>query len=397
MKVVCVGCSCLCDDIDVEVEDGKIVRVRHACRIGSSIFLNHNVSRADPKVEGKSVDFDTALARAIDLIKDSKNLAIYGLDETTVEAQKVAIDLAKKTQAFIDNSSKLGELVKLVLDGTLKSTTLEDVKDYAYVIFYWGIDVHNSMPRHTSRYTYYPRGKKRQRGYEEDRFLVVVDVRRSHTAMLAKKNAMFIEVKDDLKLVEDFIDALDGKASSDHAMKIVNELKKSDFNVVFGGLGLKLGLKGRYDRFAEMVDKMDAFFIPADHNANSMGFFKLMFEETGSVDSYSFKHGKSSSEFSFANLLKNDAIDTAIIIGNDPLNDLPFEVARKLAKVNTIVIEAKRSFTSEMADVVIPSAISGVESGGTMLRHDGVEIRLKPVFEKENGDVEILKKIGEEL
>ncbi len=36
---VCSFCGTLCDDLDVVVEDGKIVEVRHACRIGAAKFL----------------------------------------------------------------------------------------------------------------------------------------------------------------------------------------------------------------------------------------------------------------------------------------------------------------------------------------------------------------------
>jgi len=375
MKVTCVGCSCLCDDVIVEIED-KII-VKHACRIGSSIFLNYNKARVTPMIEGNPVDFDKALSKAIDIIKDSKSLAIYGLDYTTIEAQKVAVGIVKKVNGYIKNSSELWDLAKLA--DVLKTTTLENVKDYAYGIIYWGIDVHNSMPRHMARYSYYPRGKKTQRGYE-DRYLVVIDVRRSHTAMLVKRNARFIEVNDDLKLVEEFINALDGRSSNNDVMEVVKNIKKSDFNVIFGGAGLKLGLKNGLDKFVEMVRKMDVYFIPIDPKPNAMGFYKIV----GSGDS-------------FIDLLKKDEIDTVVVVGVDALEILPFDIARKLAKINTIVISAKRTFTAEIAKVVIPSSIPGVECGGTMVRHDGVEMKLRPPFKSEYDDVKILKKIEEEL
>ncbi len=386
--VVCAGCSCLCDDVEVELDGERVVKVKHACRIGASIFLNYNVSRAEPMVNGKPTDIDDAIEKAIELLKGSRKVAIYGLDNTTLEAQGIAIDLAEKIGALIDNGSKFGRLVELILKNEIPTTTLENVKDYAYVIVYWGCDVHNSMPRHMSRYTYYPRGKKRQRGYEEDRFLVVVDVRRSHTAMLAKKNAVFIETNDDQKLVREFISALNGGVASRDVLRIVKEVKKSEFNVVFGGEGLVRGLKNLND-FVEFVKKF-GYFIPADYHTNSMGFFKIMFERTGRADSYCFGND---SVVSFEDALMNGDVDTVLIVADDPLNSMSFDVARKLVKVNTIVIDPKQSFTSKIADVVIPSAISGVECGGTMVRSDGVSVELKPMFKSEFDDVKILKRI----
>ena len=399
----CAGCSCLCDDIIVETENGKI-SVKNACRRGAGIFLNYNVSRAKPKVNGKETDFDKALEKAQELIQESKNLAIYGLDTTTLEAQKIAIELAEKKEAFIDDNSSfcLGDFVEMILKEELPTTTFDDVRDYAYVIVYWGADPYHSLSRHLSRFSYYPRGKKRQRGYEEDRFLVVIDVRKTHTAMLCKKNAKFFEIRDDIELINAFNQVLDGKAPSIFTRdipRVIKEMEKADFNVIFGGLGLKYGLKGNYDLFKEFVMKLNTktnvYFIPAGCHPNMRGFNELMFEKTGSINKYSFRDGKSSKDFAFYNLLKNDSIDTALIIGTDPLNSLPFEYAKNLAKINTIVIDPRMSFTSEIAKVVLPSAISGVEAGGMMVRSDGVRVELKPVFENEINDEFIMKKLLE--
>lgn len=220
--------------------------------------------------------------------------------------------------------------------------------------------------------------------------------------MLCKKNAKFLEIQDDIELINAFNQVLDGKAPpifTQDIPRIIKEMEKSDFNVIFGGLGLKYGLKGNYDLFKEFVKKLNkrtpVYFIPAGCHPNMRGFNELMFEKTGSVNKYSFREGKSSQDFAFYNLLKNDAVDTALIIGTDPLNSLPFEYSKKLTKINTIVVDPRISFTSEVAKVFLPSAISGVEAGGTMVRADGIKVELKPVFEREINDEFILKKLLE--
>ncbi len=401
---VCAGCSCLCDDIEVEVKDGEISKVYNACRRGAGIFLNINSSRAKPQIEGNMVEFDKAIEKAQEIIRNSENLAIYGLDTTTLEAQRLAIELAEKKEAFIDDNSTfcLGDFVEMILKKEIPSTTLEEVKNNAYVIFYWGTDPYHSLSRHLSRYTYYPRGGKRQRGYEEDRFLVVLDVRKTHTAKLAKKNARFLEVENDADVVKGFIDALEGrspKVFQKDIPRILKEMEKGGFNVIFGGLGLKYGLKGNYNIFIEMIKKMneksEVYFIPAGCHPNMRGFNELLFEKTGFVNKYSFRERKSAEEFAFHKLLENDMIDTALIIGSDPINSLPFEYAKKLAKINTIVVDPRETFTGKIAKVVIPSAIAGVESGGTMIGADGTKVELNPIFEREINDEYILKKLLE--
>ncbi|WP_456467856.1 formylmethanofuran dehydrogenase subunit B [Archaeoglobus sp.] len=399
MIMICPGCSCLCDDITIK--DGKIF---NACRRGEEIFGRYKENRARAMVDGKEVDVDAAIGKAVEILKEAKNPAIYGLDTTVVEAQKLAVELAEKLNAYIDDNSSfcLGELVEAVLKKEMPTATLDDVRDNAYVIIYWGSNPFHSLPRHMSRYSYYPRGAKRPRGYDEDRYLVVVDVRKSETAVLAKKNAKFIQVDDDAELVDSFFKAMDGKAAkyAQDVGIILNEMKKADFNVIFGGLGLKYGLKD-LKMFVELVKKLNevapVYFIPAGFHANMRGFNETLFEKTGYVNKYSFRDGSSDDSFAFTELLMNEKIDAALIVGTDPIYSLPHDVSAKLGKIKTIVVDPRMSFTARVADVVIPSAISGIEMSGTMVRSDGVRIKLEAIEEREVNDIHILKKIMEGL
>ncbi|MEM4540159.1 MAG: formylmethanofuran dehydrogenase subunit B [Archaeoglobaceae archaeon] len=398
MKMICTACSCLCDD--VELVDGKVL---HACERGYKHISRYKEQRSEPLVNGKEVDLDKAIESAIELLKSAKSPAIYGLDTSTVEAQRLAIEIAKKLNCYIDDNSSfcLGEFVEAILKKELPSATLDEVRDKAYVMIYWGTNPYHSLPRHMSRYTYYPRGAKRQRGYDEDRYLVVVDIRRTETAKLAKKNARFIQVQNDLELIESFNKALEGKAGKYEVASILREMKKADFNVVFGGLGLKYGLKNNFKAFIELIRKINEFaplyFIPAGFHANMRGFNETLFEAVGAVNKFSFSSANSSPEFAFTELLKSEKIDTALIVGTDPIASLPYEVSSKLAKVNKIVLDPRFSLTARVAEVVLPSAFSGIECGGEMVRSDGVRLKLSPIAKAEVDDVYVLKRILEGL
>ncbi|MCQ4153958.1 MAG: formylmethanofuran dehydrogenase subunit B, partial [Archaeoglobi archaeon] len=89
--MICTGCSCLCDD--VEIAEGKIL---NACERGYRHISKYMENRAKPAVEGKEVDLDRAIEAAVEMLKSAKNPAIYGLDTSTVEAQKTAVKIAKK-------------------------------------------------------------------------------------------------------------------------------------------------------------------------------------------------------------------------------------------------------------------------------------------------------------
>mgnify|MGYP000220989123 FL=1 len=129
----CAGCSCLCDDIEIDLDGENAKTVKTACRRGSNIFLEYKENRAEPAIEGRKVEFEEAIKKAQELIEKSKSLAIYGMDTIPIEAQKVAIELAEGKEAYIDNSSSycLGDFVEMVLKKELPTATFDDVKDYA--------------------------------------------------------------------------------------------------------------------------------------------------------------------------------------------------------------------------------------------------------------------------
>lgn len=407
IQTTCPGCSCLCDDVMVIERNGE-TKVLNACRRGASIFLNKDKGRAKPTINGNETDIDSAMEKAVEIIAGSKSLAIYGLDTITSESQNLAIELAEKTEAFIDDNSSycLGDFVEMCLNGTLPTTTLDSIRDNAYVIIYWGSNPFHSLPRHMSRYSYFPRGKNRQRGYEEDRFLVVIDVRTNNTSKLVKRNGLFLEIESDIELISEINDFLEEKVveHTDEIAKAIREIKKGD-TVIFGGLGLKYGLRQSkngdkdYREFVKLVKKLNGisnvYFMPAGFHPNMRGFNEALFKKTGHINKYSFREKTSQNNYEFSYLLNKNKIDTALIIGSDPVNSLPFEISKELNRINSIVIDPRQNFTSLISEVVIPSAISGVETGGTMVRSDGLKFELKNVIENRGyfGDEYILKQL----
>ena len=53
-NVTCAFCGCLCDDLVVEVDDGRIVRVRRACANGRGLFTHYDPApRQPPAAQGQ--------------------------------------------------------------------------------------------------------------------------------------------------------------------------------------------------------------------------------------------------------------------------------------------------------------------------------------------------------
>ena len=182
-------------------------------------------------------------------------------------------------------------------------------------------------------------------------------------------------------------------------------LKKTEFGVIFPGLGMIYSLQDKMDLFEELVARLNEIttfkVIPMVGHYNMRGFNQLLIDQTGFINSVSFRGGAAGAvahgpEQGLAAAAKSS--DAALIIGSDPLSTLPFGTARALARIPLIAIDPRRSLTTDAAQVVIPSAMSGLEAGGTALRMDGTRISFDPITKSEwLSDEQILTRIMEAI
>jgi len=105
--VVCTFCGCLCDDLEVEVEDNVITGVKKACVIGKNKLL-HDGRQEDaptPSIAGREVSIPEAVDHAARILANAKYPLIYGLSSTTIEAQRELVAIAELIRGTIDNPS----------------------------------------------------------------------------------------------------------------------------------------------------------------------------------------------------------------------------------------------------------------------------------------------------
>lgn len=103
--VVCTFCGSLCDDIEVEVENNQISKVKRACTIGRNKLLHAKSDLATLRVGEREVSLETALEAAAEILGRAEAPLIYGLSSTTSEAQREAVALAESVGGIIDNPS----------------------------------------------------------------------------------------------------------------------------------------------------------------------------------------------------------------------------------------------------------------------------------------------------
>ncbi len=406
--VICTGCSLLCEDIELALKTGTVSQAKNLCRKGYGHFQALFTERTEPMVDGQKVSIDQAISRAAEILKEAKRPLLYGWSNSTLEAQRVGIDLARKLNATIDDTSSFcqGLLMERVLAGKIPTCTLDDVRNYADTSVFWGADPSNSHPRHLSRFAYYPRGEKRQKSYEEERNCIVIDVRKSATAKLCPNYYFRVPPGGDAEFIGALISVLEGKipkfGDKKRMIELGTVLRKTEYGVIFPGLGLTYSLQEKMDILEALVAKLNEIttfkVVPMVGHYNMRGFNQLLLDETGFINRVAFQDGKASHGPENSVVEASKSCDAALVIGSDPLSALPFKTAQRLAKVPLIAIDPRRSLTTDAAKVVIPSAMYGLEAGGSAIRMDGVRIEFEPFVKSDlMTDEQILTKIKEAI
>jgi formylmethanofuran dehydrogenase subunit B len=402
--VTCTGCALLCDDIEAIVENNRIKETKNACRRGAA-RIKGCMNRLIPSIHQKPTDIESSIRKTVEIIKNARSPMLFGLDNSTCEAQIKGIRLAKKINAVIDDTSSFcqGLLIEKILHKKLRTCSLEDIRNKADVLVYWGSDAQDSQPRHLSRFSYFPRGEYRQRGYEEDRKAIAIDVRESNTAKICKGHFYRIPLKGDREFILALIEALSGKVplyETKKMLELAGIMKKAAFGAIFVGIGLTYSIKEDFDILTALAEKLPNFNImPMVGHYNMRGFNEALFKETGFVNRVKFEpKAVHDNKYSIMETLIGKNIDAIIVVGSDPLASLPRTVLTYLASIPVVCIDPCISMTSKIATVTIPCAATGVESGGTAIRMDGKGISLSKIITSEYmPDEEIMDRLVEAI
>lgn len=130
---------------------------------------------------------------------------------------------------------------------------------------------------------------------------------------------------------------------------------------------------------------------------NVTGFGNVCAWETGFVNAVDMSRGVpyyNPGETCSNDLLMREEIDAAMIIAGDAGAHFPSQSIARMGKVPVIQVDPFHNPTTEMANIVIPTKVSGVELEGTAYRMDGVSLRMRKVVDVDfPSDEEVLDKI----
>ena len=176
--VACTACGCICDDIDLSIKDNRIVAARRACPLGEAWFLaDRATDKTIATIAGRPAAFDVAVEEAARILAAARYPLIYGLNDTSCEAQRIAVAIGDWIGANVDTTTSLEHgLSGMAFSGVGEVTcTLGEVRHRGDLVIFWGSNPAESHPRHAERYSLEPTGIFVPDG-RQDRTCVVVDV-----------------------------------------------------------------------------------------------------------------------------------------------------------------------------------------------------------------------------
>ena len=403
-KLVCTVCACLCDDIELEIEKGCILKIKNACIKGTSFINASQVEnrRAPYLVQGQKVTEGEAVEKASGLLRQANRPLLFGFDNSTLEAQSAGIELAEGLGATIDDTSSFhqGELVRTILDNTIPTCSLDEARA-ADLLIYWGSNPYHSHPRHLSHFSYYTNPRYDETGWVPKSKVACVEVRDTETTEISDQlfNSYKILPGEDLDFITSVLAIMQGKRGREDAEKFLGLIKSSSFCVIYAGLGLDYSLDSEYQLFNSMVNKLERLtriaVIPMISHFNMRGFNHLLFEKTAFINRVNFAKGASHGiEFSFLEQVRNTVPDCILIVGSDPLSSLPNSLVSKLGEIPIITLDPFQTATTRASQVVLGTAVSGLETGGNAMRMDGIRLSLnRAISSSIPDDEEIIRQL----
>jgi len=398
----CVGCGCLCDDLTVKTQSGRIVEVTNACHLGRHWLLQHRPDNqgAVASIRGTEVEASEALEQAAALIAQARFPLVLGLTRTTTEGVAAALELADLAGATVDIGVSEGDRARLFAVQRVGrvSATLGEVKNRADVVLFWGVDPLTTHPRHWERYSVEPKGRFVPRG-RADRTVIVVDAKRTPTAEQAD---LFLTLDPDTQfealhvlralLRDAVLDPTHVKQSTglelDVLIDLRDRLKQAKYGVCFVEPSPgSSGASARTEAALAFVRDLNQFtrfvLLGMGSGANIPGAEAVSTWQTGFAGEVSLNSGAPRSlrgVTSAETQLARGQADLALIVGKLAPATLSEQARAHLARIPRVVIGSEAMTTRENVplEVTLRSSTYGVDTPGTVTRTDGVVLPLRP-------------------
>ena len=410
--VACTVCGCVCDDLTLHVDAGRIQVAERACALSEPWLLEQTEAEDIPaKVDGKPATFDRAVQRAASLLRNSRAPLVYGLSSSSTPGQRAACRLADPLGATIDTTASTCHAPSVVALQTVgeSTSTLGEVRHRSDVVVYWGSNPLESHPRHVERYVdapgmFVPGGRR-------DRHVVVIDVERTATAEIADR---FIQVQpgNDFEVIWALRAALKGVEFHENQiggvpkaelLALAELLKSGQYVALFFGLGLtrhgvpNANVEALLRLTTDLNDHTRCIARRMRIPGDVAGADSVLCWQTGFPFSVNFARGYpryNPGEYSANALLELGEVDAVVLVGSEGVKKLSPAAQKNLQKIPAIVLDSPGVESDIPPAVHFTTATYGIHRPGTAYRMDEVPIPLRAVLNSPlPSDEEVLKAI----
>ena len=361
--VTCMGCGCVCDDIELTA-DGLV----RTCPLGDAWWAERT---GDPppiaRVEGREVSLEEAADAAAAILREARAPLVYGLGQTSCEAQRRAVALAEAAGAVID----VGAATEAYAAIGSSTATLGEIRDRAELVVIWRADPVVTHPRLLERLRLDPSE------------LIVVDSERTATAEQAGE---FVALDDDFEALW----ALRGGEAGRLSAVAERMLAARHVAFIHGALD-ELTALALLSLVRDLARDRHAVTLGLRGDGNARGAEDVLAWQTGFAAPVDFARGFPREAPRAAELLERGEVDAALVVGADAPGNLPSDLP-------TVVVDARATATADAARVAFATAADGIAVPGTVHRMDGVPLPLRAPLAAERPSVEdVLAAIADRL
>lgn len=403
--VVCAGCGCLCDDVGLVLNGGRIIETVNACDVGARWFRAESIqvenAPAPFRVGDAAVDFGEAVRKSAELLQRSRAPIIVGLTQTTIESVRAAAALADAIGAVIDPGSSLrsGPTIQAFQRQGKVTATLGEVKNRADVVVFWGVDPVTTHPRHAERYSIDALGRFRPNG-RADRTILVVDETASSTSQIAD---LFVPVAAERELAAlwamravllgksldaDRVLASTGRPLDDWT-RLVDRLKTAEYGAIFiePTFGQSRRTLAAVEAMTNLVRELNqvarCVMLPLGSPGNGAGAQAVLSWQTGFPQAVDLGSGVPASMpgvTSAGERLRRGEADLALIVADSIPPELPSEAVEHLNAIPRIVIAPATVVYGFEPTVRFTTGNPFLTSVGSVIRCDGVPLPVRAPF-----------------
>lgn len=392
-------CGCVCDDLSVTTYQGRVVATTPPCPLAEPWWLRQSTfgNSAVASVDGRPVDFSTAVTAAADVLRRARAPLIYGLSRSSTPGQRAAVRLADELRATIDTTASTCHAPSIMAVQSVgeSTATLGEIKNRSDLVIYWGSDPLVSHPRHLERLIdapgmFVPAGRR-------DRHLVVVDVVETETARRADT---FVQVAPgrDFDLLWALRAAVGGVEVAQIpygdvpwalVQQLAERMRSCRYGAVFFGLGLtRHGIAhANIEALLRLVTDLNAHTrfvarrmrIPGD----VAGADSVLCWHTGYPFSVNLARGYpryNPGEYTANPLLERSEVDAVLLVGSEGVAKLTPAAQQAIARIPSIVLDYPTAECPWQPAVQFTTAIYGIHRVGTAYRMDEVPVPLRQIL-----------------